>query len=148
MLGSALSRKRDIRNAKNGSVNAKNKHLKISNVEKVSRACKNVYRKYKLCELFWMPITCLSPPDKVQSVLVVFVSSILWHTKYACNTCFSVHESWLNYPDNVSCVWHTKNIHCSVLFPILSHGLQISGRGRNGSVRDRGLNWSRVEQER
>lgn len=41
------------------------------------------------------PLRACSPPDKVQNVLVVFISSILWHTKYACNTCFSLHESRL-----------------------------------------------------
>lgn len=50
MLGSAPSQKRYIRNANISSVNAENKqHLKISIVENVSRACKNIYRKYKLC---------------------------------------------------------------------------------------------------
>lgn len=56
-----LHRKKYIRNEKISSVSAKNKqHLKINIVDNVSRACKNVYRKYKLlCKLFWIPITCL-----------------------------------------------------------------------------------------
>lgn len=48
---------------------------------------------YASCSEF--PLPACSAHDKVQNALVVFISSILWHTNYSCNTCFSLCESQL-----------------------------------------------------
>lgn len=75
-------------------------------------------------------MSVILPHEEVQNVLIVFASSVIAAHKICMSyLVFCAWKSELCW--KYKCVWHTENIQCLALFPVLSDGVQIFRSGWN-----------------